>query len=106
MVSGPAAPGGSGAGRGVSGRLWLVSGRVQGVGFRWSVLQEARALGLVGYAENRADGRVEVAAAGDETALEELHAYLQDGPAHARVDAVEAGSYPHEVDNYNSFIVK
>ena len=43
---------------------------------------------------------------GDESALEELHAYLQDGPAHARVDAVEAGSYPHEVDNYNSFIVK
>ena len=69
---------------------FLVSGIVQGVGFRWFAARHARALGLAGYARNLPDGRVEVvAAAADEDALARLEERLRAGPAHARVEAVE-----------------
>jgi acylphosphatase len=69
---------------------FLVSGVVQGVGFRWYVARQARALGLAGFARNLPDGRVEVVAAGaDGAALDRLEQLLRAGPAHARVDRVE-----------------
>ena len=69
---------------------FLVSGHVQGVGFRWFVARHARALGLSGYARNLPDGRVEVVAEGaDQQALEQLEGRLRQGPAHARVALVE-----------------
>ena len=69
---------------------FLVSGVVQGVGFRWFVARHARALGLTGFARNLPDGRVEVvAAAADHAALGRLEERLRAGPAHARVEAVE-----------------
>ena len=69
---------------------FLVSGVVQGVGFRWYVARHARALGLAGFARNLADGRVEVVAGGYErAALDRLEALLRAGPAHAQVDRVE-----------------
>jgi acylphosphatase len=70
-------------------RRWLVSGRVQGVFFRASTVEQARALGLRGYARNLADGRVEVLADGDAAALDRLEAWLRRGPPLARVDAVQ-----------------
>ncbi len=72
-------------------RRYVVAGLVQGVGFRWFVARHARALGLAGYARNLDDGRVEVVATGsDAAALARLEALLRTGPAHARVDSVEA----------------
>ena len=69
---------------------FLVSGVVQGVGFRWFAARHARALGLTGWARNLPDGRVEIVAAGaDADVLGRLEARLRDGPAHARVEAVE-----------------
>jgi len=69
---------------------FLVSGAVQGVGFRWFVARHARALGMVGFARNLADGRVEVVADGGEgEALARLEALLRSGPAHAWVERVE-----------------
>jgi acylphosphatase len=69
---------------------FLVSGVVQGVGFRWYVARHARALGLAGFARNLADGRVEVVAAGTDVAdLDRLEALLNVGPAHSAVDRVE-----------------
>jgi len=69
---------------------FLVSGVVQGVGFRWYVARHARALGLAGFARNLSDGRVEVVAAGaDGAALDRLEQLLRVGPAHAQVDRVE-----------------
>ena len=56
-----------------------VSGRVQGVGFRWWVRSSALELGLTGFAENLADGRVKVVAEGDEDSCRELLARLEDG---------------------------
>ena len=72
-------------------RRYVVAGLVQGVGFRWYVARHARGLGLAGYARNLADGRVEVVATGsDGGALARLEELLRAGPAHARVDSVEA----------------
>jgi acylphosphatase len=70
-----------------------VLGRVQGVGFRWFVCTEARALGLTGRVWNRPDGTVEVVAEGDEARLRELLEAVRRGPAGARVtDVLEVWS--------------
>lgn len=68
---------------------FVVSGRVQGVGFRAWTRREAVALGLSGAARNLADGRVEVIVAGAPAALDAIAARLALGPPLARVDAVE-----------------
>lgn len=62
-----------------------VSGRVQGVWFRASTREQALQLGLNGYAKNLADGSVEVLACGTQTALDELEAWLWQGPPAAEV---------------------
>jgi acylphosphatase len=67
---------------------FLVSGMVQGVGYRWFVARHARSLGLSGYARNLPDGRVEVVVQGPEGALPDLEQLLRDGPANAKVDRV------------------
>ncbi|HKO16627.1 MAG TPA: acylphosphatase [Gemmatimonadaceae bacterium] len=67
----------------------VVHGRVQGVGFRWFVLERARELGISGWVRNRADGCVEVAASGQVEALERLRRFLQEGPPGAHVAQVE-----------------
>ena len=66
-----------------------VFGRVQGVGFRFFVWRRAEALGLDGWVRNRADGAVEVLAAGEAEQLEQLRAQLAAGPRWSRVDRVE-----------------
>jgi acylphosphatase len=68
---------------------FIVVGRVQGVCFRAATQQQARHLRLGGYARNLADGSVEVLACGSEAALDQLEHWLHQGPAMARVDAVE-----------------
>lgn len=59
----------------------FVAGRVQGVGFRWWTRARALELGLVGWARNMPDGRVEVCAQGPETAVSELVDLLQETPS-------------------------
>ncbi len=73
-------------GFGRSSRRWIVSGRVQGVGYRAFAARAARSLGLAGGASNLDDGRVEVYAEGPEHALERLEAMLHEGPRLGRVD--------------------
>ena len=70
--------------------LLVVTGRVQGVGFRWYVVQAAKALGLTGTVRNRADGAVEVEAEGERDALERLLETVREGPAMATVGQVQA----------------
>jgi acylphosphatase len=65
-----------------------VRGRVQGVGFRWYVVDTARELRLSGWVKNRTDGKVEVAAAGEKDALAKLEAAVSAGPPGARVEEV------------------
>lgn len=66
-----------------------VSGRVQGVFFRASTAERARALALRGYVRNEPDGSVLVLAAGPAAALDELAQWLRTGPPMARVNAVD-----------------
>ncbi|TPW70768.1 acylphosphatase [Schumannella sp. 10F1B-5-1] len=66
----------------------VVTGRVQGVGFRWATLETAERLGLAGWVRNRADGSVELEAQGSPAALDQLRAFLAEGPSWARVDGV------------------
>lgn len=67
----------------------LVSGEVQGVGFRAFVRRLALDTGVSGYAENLSDGRLEVIAEGEKGALEVLLHQLWRGPAHAEVAAID-----------------
>ncbi len=67
----------------------IVYGRVQGVGFRFFVLQRAVALGLNGWVRNLPDGMVEVMAEGDSGRLAELLAALHEGPDAAYVRDVK-----------------
>jgi len=85
---------------------FLVSGLVQGVGFRWFVARHARALGLGGYARNLADGRVEVVAHGGAEALQRLEALLRAGPAHAQVERLERQDEVNEPVSERSFDIR
>ena len=70
-------------------RRCRVEGLVQGVFFRASTCDVARQLGLSGWAKNLPDGSVEVFACGEQASLEQLCAWLWQGPAQARVSAVQ-----------------
>lgn len=66
-----------------------VSGKVQGVGFRWFVRVAARRLQLAGWVMNRKDGTVEVAASGPREKLDQLRRQLARGPDGALVEEVK-----------------
>jgi acylphosphatase len=70
-------------------RRIVVRGRVQGVFFRDSTRRRAEALGVTGWACNRADGAVEVVAEGEPEAVEQLVAFLREGPRRAEVSGVD-----------------
>jgi acylphosphatase len=87
-------------------RRYLVSGTVQGVGFRWFAARTARGLGLSGFARNLEDGRVEVVASGTEAAVAELAAALAKGPPAAAVTSVEASEMPVKASSGTGFAIK
>ena len=68
---------------------FVVSGQVQGVGFRYTALAQAQRLGLSGWVGNRADGAVEGLAGGAPDKLDAFRAWLTRGPPAARVASVE-----------------
>ncbi len=70
----------------MSRRHVAVSGVVQGVGFRWFVREQARALGIAGRVKNLDDGSVEVEAEGDDAAMAAFVDRLREGPRGARVE--------------------
>ena len=80
-----------------------VYGRVQGVGFRYFVVQKAQALALRGYTRNESDGSVQVLAQGPRPALERLLAYLRQGPpaAHVRDVRVTWGEPTEHVSGFH-----
>jgi acylphosphatase len=72
----------------------VVKGEVQGVGFRWAVQRQAGELGLTGYAENLPDGSVRVEAEGDPDRLDQLEAFLHQGPHWAEVASLDSQRAP------------
>jgi acylphosphatase len=85
---------------------WLVSGRVQGVGFRWFVALHAQEGQLAGWVRNLPDGRVEVVARGEQEALAALEAVLRSGPRSARVEHVEKQDISHDIIGHNTFEIR
>jgi acylphosphatase len=69
-------------------RRFIVSGRVQGVGFRYFALDAARREGLHGFVTNRDDGTVEAFAEGERESVERFERALRQGPSRSRVEHV------------------
>jgi acylphosphatase len=75
-------------------RRYLISGRVQGVGFRWFVEREAALIGVTGWVRNCGNGDVEVMATGTGGQHDTLRRKLRAGPRAARVDNVHESAAP------------
>ena len=73
----------------IAARRVVVSGRVQGVGFRWATRDEAARRDLAGWVRNLGDGRVEAWIEGDPATVAEMVGWLAVGPLAARVTGVE-----------------
>ena len=86
-------------------RKFIISGSVQGVGYRFFAERCANQLGISGYVKNCWDGTVEVYAVGDETSLEEFKRHLAEGPRSARVTGVRESSEPVSA-RYTRFVIE
>lgn len=82
----------------------LVSGGVQGVGFRFAIKRQADGLGLSGWVRNLADGRVEALFEGDPDAVATAVEYAGRGPDSARVESLTAGDV--EVAGLDDFRIR
>lgn len=83
----------------------IVSGLVQGVGFRFFVARKAGAYGLTGYVRNLADGNVEIRACGNRGLVEELIAEIRIGPRASRVRSVSV-EWVESASDYDSFLIQ
>jgi acylphosphatase len=73
----------------VNAKRLIISGRVQGIGYRAWMVEKARDLGVSGWVRNRLDGSVEALIAGDIAAVEELSRLCRRGPRLAEVASIE-----------------
>jgi acylphosphatase len=80
-------------------RKFRVSGRVQGVGFRYFALDAARRDGITGYVTNNDDGSVEAVAEGEAEAVERFERALRRGPSRSRVEQVMVDDLEPSLDN-------
>jgi acylphosphatase len=87
-------------------RRLLVSGVVQGVGFRYFVCRRALSLSLRGWVRNLPDGRVEVVADGPPEKVSALEEAISQGPSHAQVKKVEKSDISDEVIGSKTFEIR
>jgi acylphosphatase len=85
--------------------VWLVTGRVQGVGFRYHVLRCARRCEVLGDVRNLPDGRVEVRAQGPADRMERLLADVRTGPPGSRVDSIESRDLGRGIE-FETFMIR
>ncbi len=79
----------------------LISGRVQGVGFRWAIQRQAERLGVSGWVRNLSDGRVEARFEGHSHAVEDAVVFCREGPDSAWVDSVDVSEVdPEEASQF------
>lgn len=83
----------------------LISGRVQGVSFRYYTYHEALKLGLSGWVRNLWDGRVEALFQGTKSDVERILAWCESGPPAARVDVVQV-DWGEAIDPHEGFKVR
>jgi len=83
----------------------LISGIVQGVGYRWSCNREARALGLTGWVRNLPDGRVEAVLQGTREQVERMIKWCYRGPSEAQVSDI-AVSYEDALEDFKDFGIR
>lgn len=81
-----------------------ISGRVQGVGFRYSAVHKAQQLGIKGFVKNMYDGSVFIEAEADEISMDHFLIWCHKGPTFSRVEKVSTTE--GAVKNYTSFTVK
>lgn len=81
-----------------------ITGRVQGVGFRYSAVHKAQQTGIKGYVKNMYNGSVFIEAEGDETSLDQFLIWCHTGPSFARVNQVSITN--GTIKNYTSFSVR
>jgi len=86
-------------------RTYRVTGRVQGVGFRWFARDAAMGEGVTGFVRNLPDGSVEAVAEGEREALDRFEWKISGGPAGGRVDHVERETGP-ATGRYGEFSIK
>ncbi len=84
----------------------IVSGRVQGVGFRYFTLQVAKELNIKGWVRNLPDGNVEICAAGEESSLEIFIQKIKKGPPLSRVLNIEVTYDECENNDFKDFTIK
>ena len=87
-------------------RRFVVSGRVQGVGFRWFVRSFAMRAGITGYARNLPDGTVEVLGQGTSELLATLEQRLREGPPQARPESVDVQTVAEGGPAFTSFEIR
>jgi acylphosphatase len=85
-------------------RRVIVRGRVQGVGFRYSVARAAQSRGVAGWVSNRPDGTVEAVFEGEPEAVDSLVRFCRDGPRSAAVDRVDV--VDEEPEGFSRFAVR
>lgn len=79
----------------------VISGRVQGVGFRWNAAKEARLRGITGFVKNMPGGVVFIEAEGDSEILDDFVRWCHEGPAFSDVESVNIEKLPSR--GYNEF---
>lgn len=87
-------------------RAFVVSGRVQGVGYRRFIEMAAVRMDLRGWVRNLRDGRVEIVVQGDRKLVAEFEQIAAEGPTFGRVDNVENIDVPHEIRALKTFEIR
>ena len=82
-----------------------ITGKVQGVGFRYFVLRQAQELGITGRVSNKSNGDVEAFAQGEKADLEQFIAKVKEGPSFSRVEDVSL-NWLNEAEQYFGFEIK
>jgi acylphosphatase len=83
---------------GIIARRYLISGRVQGVGFRWFAKRAADSAGVTGYVRNLRDGRVEAVAVGSPARVAGFRQAISKGPGYSVVTGIDEVKLPPDTE--------